>query len=211
VKKPKPFVFEDGGEARRFAPATLRNRDAIADVLRPILPPSGTVLEIASGTGEHILYFAGLFPDLIWQPSDPDTSALVSIEAWRSEAKLPNLQPPLKLDVIARDWAVEGVDGIICINMIHIAPWEAAIGLMEGAGKLLPTGGLLYLYGPYREEGVSLAQSNASFDISLKSRNPAWGLKETVDVIALAKNNGLSFEKRVEMPSNNLSLIFRKE
>ncbi len=207
---PKPFVFEDSGEARRFALATSRNRDAIADVLRPILPPSGTVLEIASGTGEHILYFAGLFPDLIWQPSDPDKAALASIEAWRGEAKLANIQSPLELDVMARDWAVDGVDAIICINMIHIAPWEAAVGLMEGAGKLLPPGGLLYLYGPYREEGVSLAESNASFDLSLKSRNPAWGLREVSDVVALANSNGLGLEKRVEMPANNRSLIFRK-
>ena len=210
MKTPKPFVFEDSGEARRFAPATSRNRDAIADVLRRILPPSGEVLEIASGTGEHILYFAGLFPDLSWQPSDPDESALVSIEAWRSEAKLANLQPPLELDAVASDWPVDGVGAIICINMIHIAPWEAAIGLMKGAGKLLPPGGLLYLYGPYREEGVSLAESNASFDLSLKSRNPAWGLREAADVIALANSNGLDFEKRAEMPANNLSLIFRK-
>ena len=207
---PKPFVFEDSGEARRFALATSRNRDAIADVLRPILPPSGTVLEIASGTGEHILYFAGLFPDLIWQPSDPDKAALASIEAWRGEAKLANIQSPLELDVMARDWAVDGVDAIICINMIHIAPWEAAVGLMEGAGKLLPPGGLLYLYGPYREDGVSLAESNASFDLSLKSRNPAWGLREVSDVVALANSNGLGLEKRVEMPANNRSLIFRK-
>jgi len=210
VSGPKPFVFEDTGQQKRFAPATLRNRDAIADILHSILPPTGKILEVASGTGEHIVYFAGLFPHLTWQPSDPDSAALASIEAWRAEAGHSNVLQPVKLDAATDNWQVLHADAILCINMIHIAPWEAAVGLMDGAGKRLPSGAPIYLYGPFREKGVPLAESNASFDQSLKSRNPQWGLRKVENVVDLANANSLVLESRIEMPANNLSLIFRK-
>ncbi|MFC4291791.1 DUF938 domain-containing protein [Sphingorhabdus arenilitoris] len=207
---PRPFVFDESGEAKRFAPATLRNRDAIADILRPILPAKGRVLEIASGTGEHIVHFAALFPALQWQPSDPDPLALASIAAWQLEAALTNIAPALQLDAAAQDWPVVGADAIICINMVHIAPIEAAAGLMRGAGRILPPGAPLYLYGPFIEAAVPLAPSNAEFDQSLKSRDPRWGLRSLEQITALAAEHGLTLDQRTEMPANNLSLIFRR-
>jgi hypothetical protein len=208
---PKPFVFDERGEAKRFAPATLRNRDAIAQVLGEILPSSGQILEIASGTGEHIVHFASHFPAIIWQPSDPDPTGILSIAAWAEESRLPNIHPAIHLDARSDEWGLDSVEAILCINMIHIAPWEAAIGLMAGAGRILTDSGFLYLYGPFREDDVNLAESNAAFDVSLKSRNPDWGLRHLSDVEVLAKEHGLVLEKRIEMPSNNLSLIFRRQ
>lgn len=207
---PSPFVFDDSGQAKRFAPATLRNRDAITDVLREILPPSGRMLEIASGTGEHIVHFAQAFPALTWQPSDYDDAALVSIAAWSADSGFGNIAPPIRIDASADDWPVEQVDAILSINMVHIAPWRAAEGMMRGAGRLLPPGGLLYLYGPFREGDVPIAESNRAFDLSLKSRCPEWGLRLLDDVAALARDNGMMLDRRMEMPANNLSLIFRK-
>jgi SAM-dependent methyltransferase len=207
---PTPFVFDDKGEAARHAPATLRNRDAIADVLHGILPAAGRVLEIASGTGEHILYFAQKFPTLQWQPSDPDPAALASIAAWSAQANCPNVALPIQLDAAAKDWPIDNADAILCINMVHIAPWAATLGLMAGAARLLPPGAPLYLYGPYLEDGVETAPSNLDFDASLKSRNPEWGLRDSGDVIAAARACGLTFDARIAMPANNLSLIFRR-
>jgi SAM-dependent methyltransferase len=207
---PKPFVFDETGEAKRYAPATQRNRDAIADVLRDVLPKQGTVLEIASGTGEHMVHFAARFPNLDWQPSDYDAAGLESIAAWSAEAALPNIAPPVQIDASVPDWPVTTADAILCINMIHIAPWTAAEGLMAGAGQVLPNGGVLYLYGPYREQAVPTATSNEDFDVSLKSRNLAWGLRSVEDVVALAATHGIAFEARISMPANNLSLVFRK-
>ncbi len=195
---------------RRFAPATQRNREAIANVLADVLPVNGLALEIASGTGEHVIHFAARFPDLIWQPSDDDDDGLASIAAWRADADLPNILPPIRLDASAPDWPVDEADAILCINMIHISPWAATIGLMAEAGRLLTAGGLLYLYGPYREAGVATAPSNEAFDRSLKARDPDWGLRHREDVTALAASNGLTFDRRVAMPANNLSLVFRK-
>jgi SAM-dependent methyltransferase len=198
-------------EAKKVAPAAARNRDAITGVLRQVLPASGTVLEIASGSGEHIVHFAKVFPHLQWQPSDPEPAALASIAAWSAEAHLPNLAPPLRLDVSTAEWPTARADAILCINMIHIAPWAATLGLMAGAGRLLTPGGLLYLYGPFREEGVPLAPSNADFDASLKSRDPEWGLRWVHETAAIASTHGLILSERIAMPANNLSLIFYRE
>lgn len=202
---------EKGAASNRLhAPATLRNRDAILAVLRDALPSSGLVLEVASGSGEHVAYFAAALPQLEWQPSDPDASALASIEAWRAEAKLPNLRPPMMLDAGA-PWLVNKAEAILCINMTHISPWAATLGLMKGAGKALPAGGLLYLYGPFIRDEVATAPSNLAFDASLKARNPQWGLRTIKEVAAAAEAKGLTLDRLIEMPANNLSLLFRKK
>jgi SAM-dependent methyltransferase len=210
MTSPKPFVFDETGEAKRHAPATERNRDAIAGVLAGILPDAGTVLEIASGTGEHLIYFAARFPALVWQPSDYDEAGLASIASWSAEAALPNILPPVHIDASAADWPIAHADAILCINMIHIAPWSATQGLMTGAARTLGPAGVLYLYGPYLEVDVPTAPSNLEFDASLKSRNAGWGLRRLDDVIALAAEHGLHFERRIPMPANNLSLVFRR-
>jgi len=209
--RPAPWEPGSGPAAagKRHAPATERNRDAILAGLRDELPSSGLVLEVASGSGQHVVHFAAALPALDWQPSDPDPAALVSIESWRQEAGLPNVRPPLRLDASA-DWPVERADAIMCVNMVHISPWEATLGLMKGAGAVLPPGGLLYLYGPYLRENVETAPSNLAFDASLKARDPQWGLRRVEDVIAAAEGEGLVLRRLLEMPANNLSLIFRR-
>ena len=195
----------------RAAPSTARNRDPILMVLKPRLPSAGLVLEIASGAGEHALYNAAALPGLLWQPTDPDADALVSIAAWRDRAGTPNLLAPLRLDASDPDsWPVERADAMVNINMIHISPWAATRGLMAGAGRRLPSGGPLYLYGPYFEADVEPAPSNLAFDETLKGRNPAWGIRDLDAVTALAAEHGLDLAERIAMPSNNLSLIFRK-
>jgi SAM-dependent methyltransferase len=204
------FVFGDSAEEKRFAPATLRNRDDIACVLTDFLPQSGLVLEIASGTGEHLVHFATLFPGLSWQPSDYDKAGLASITAWSVDASLPNIRPPLQIDASAEPWPIEKADAILCINMVHISPWAATLGLLEGAARILQPGGLLFLYGPYRQKGIPTAASNEDFDQSLKERNADWGVRQVEDIIDAARTAGLTFEKLVEMPANNLSLIFRQ-
>lgn len=195
---------------KRFAPATERNREPIAAVLREVLPQRGTLLEIASGTGEHAVYFAGLFPQLLWQPTDPDPQALESISAWRAEAGPANLLEPLRLDAAAGTWPVDHVDAILCVNMVHISPWAATEGLMRGAGRLLGAGAPLVLYGPYRRSGVPTAPSNEAFHESLKARNSEWGLRDVETVEAEAARRGLRIERVVEMPANNLTLEFRR-
>jgi hypothetical protein len=195
---------------KRHAPATARNREAIVDVLCGVLPEQGTVLEVASGSGEHVVHFAQAFPALRWQPSDPDPAALKSIAAWAAEAGLSNVAQPVMLDASAGDWPVDSADAILCINMIHISPWEATLGLLRGASRLLPEGAPLYLYGPYLQAGVETAPSNLAFDQSLRSRNPAWGLRDVADVEAAAEKEGFQLERVVPMPANNLSLIFRR-
>lgn len=210
TERPQPFILEAGGEAKRIAPATQRNREAITSVLRDILPAKGVVLEVASGTGEHVVHFAAAFPDLTWQPSDYDLAGLASIEAWSSESGLPNILSPLRIDASAADWPLTRAEAIICINMAHIAPWEASEGLFAGAARLLAPGAPLYLYGPYREAGVATAESNEAFDVSLKARNPAWGLRSVEQMNALAAHSGFALEARVEMPANNLSLFYKR-
>jgi SAM-dependent methyltransferase len=195
---------------KRHAPATERNRDAIAAVLREVLPERGLLLEVAAGTGEHAAYLAPLFPNLRWQPSDPDPEALTSIEAWQADAEAANLLPPVFLDAASATWPIDSADAVLCINMVHISPWAATEGLMRGAGRLLPPGGPLILYGPYRRAGVPTAPSNEAFDASLKARNPAWGLRDLEAVRDEAAAQGLGFERLYEMPANNLTLVFRK-
>ncbi|HEX8669441.1 MAG TPA: DUF938 domain-containing protein [Allosphingosinicella sp.] len=197
-------------DGRCFAAATARNREPIAAVLREVLPEEGTVLEVASGTGEHAAHFSAVFPRLLWQPTDPDAEALASIRAWREEAAIPNLLEPVRLDAAAAAWPVDRADAILCINMVHISPWAATEGLMRGARRLLPAGGPLILYGPYRRAGVPTAPSNEAFDASLKARNREWGLRELDTVRAEAEKNGLAVERLFEMPANNLTLVFRR-
>lgn len=205
---PKPFVFGETGEAKRHAPATARNRDHISAVLRDALPRQGVVLEVASGTGEHVVHLAATFPHLTWQPSDYDEAGLASIAAWAAESGLTNVNPAIRIDASAKDWSIVRADAILCINMVHISPWSATLGLMAGAARILPEGGLLYLYGPYRQHGVITAPSNEDFDVSLKDRNPGWGLRYVEDMISVA--HGFALERIIEMPANNLSLIFRR-
>jgi hypothetical protein len=193
------------------APSTARNREPILQVLRTVLPERGLVLEIAAGAGEHALYCAAALPGLTWLPTDPDEAALTSIAAWRQHAGTDNLAAPLRLDACAPEsWPVPVADAVVNINMIHISPWAAAEGLMTGAGRVLPEGGVLFLYGPYLEDGVETAPSNLAFDASLRSRDPRWGLRRLEAVRDLAAANGLTLEQRLPMPANNLSLVFRK-
>lgn len=196
---------------KRHAPATLRNRDAIADVLARELPATGMVLEVASGTGEHAAAFAARFPALTWQPSDPDTEAMASIAAYRADYAGTNLLPPVLLDASApADWPVSAADAIICINMVHISPWAATEGLFAGAAKLLGGRNLpLILYGPCIEDGVDTAPSNREFDVSLKARDPRWGLREAAAVDALARANGFRRSARYALPANNITLVYR--
>ncbi len=193
------------------SPATARNTAPILEVLSGHLPAGGRALEVASGAGEHAAAFARAFPGLEWTPSDPSAEARASIAAWAAAADLPNLRPPLALDMLDETGWPEGAFAtVVCINMVHISPWSATEGLMRLAGRVLPRpGGLLVLYGPYREAEVELAASNAAFDASLKARNPDWGLRERAEVEAAAKAEGLVLTRRVEMPANNLMLLFR--
>jgi SAM-dependent methyltransferase len=207
---PEPFVLAPAaGSARRSAPHVARNAEPIIAVLRSVLPQSGSVLEIASGTGEHALHFARAFPHLSFRPSDPDPLALASIGAWRAEAPS-NLLAPIRLDASRDDWPVTCADAILCINMVHISPWDATVGLMRGAGRLLSRGAPLVLYGAYRRDGVPTAPSNEAFDRSLKERNPQWGLRRLEDVAAEAGRAGFTLDRVVEMPANNLIVVFRK-
>src|SRR5262245_48849611 len=186
--------------AALLSPAVARNRDPILTVLQRHLPTQGTVLEIAAGTGEHAAYFAPQFPRLAWQPTDLDPEALASIEAHRAAANAPNLRAPIELDVTAPAWPVARADAILSINMIHISPWAAAQGLMAGAAQLLPAGGVLYLYGPFKENGEHTAPSNAAFDESLRTRDARWGVRDTGDVRDLADSHGFDFVERIAMP-----------
>jgi SAM-dependent methyltransferase len=197
-------------ESALTSPAVARNRDPILTVLRRILPADGSVLEIASGSGEHAVHFATALPHLRWQPTDLDPQARASIAAYGAAARLPNLLPPLALDAISENWPLAKADAIVSINMIHIAPWKAAEGLMAGAARILTANGVLYLYGPFKEDGRHTAPSNANFDASLKRRNPEWGVRDVGDVYELARRHGITFVERVAMPANNLSLVFRR-
>ncbi len=212
---------------RQYAPATQRNRDAILSVLLDVLPPTGTVLEISSGTGEHAIFFAPRLAPRHWIPSDPNPAAIASIAAWQTDYPAANLYPPIQLDVCDRRWTVEppplpdalrGLDlkqqpirAIANINMIHIAPWAACLGLMAGAQRILPTGGVLYLYGPFKQNGSHTADSNAEFDWSLRAQNPEWGVRNLEDVVDVAHRHSLSLVKTYTMPANNLSVIFKRD
>ena len=195
----------------RTAPAAGRNRAPILEVLKTWLPTAGEVLEIASGTGEHAVFFADAFPHLSWRPTDRDPQALESIAAWAEKLGPANLLTPLRIDAAdPGSWPLARADAIVCINMVHISPWAATEGLMAGAGRILPEGGILYLYGPYRERATPTAASNLAFDESLKARDPAWGLRDLEAVAGLAAQNGLALAARTAMPANNLSLVFKK-
>ena len=198
-----------GDNARRSAPAALRNREPIAEVLREWLPASGLVLEIASGTGEHAMFFADRFPNLEWQPSDVHSDALSSIAAWREAAALPNLRAPIALDAGELAWPIECADAVLSINMVHISPWPSALGLIGGAARLLPANAPLILYGPWLLEGVAAAPSNLAFDVDLKRRDPSWGLRLVEEFAAAAGNRGLDLIETREMPANNLMLLLR--
>ncbi|MBE7416523.1 MAG: DUF938 domain-containing protein [Ideonella sp.] len=208
VQDPTPRIPGDDHARRRHAPATLRNREPIARVLREQLPVSGKVLEVASGSGEHCAFFAGLFPGLVWQPTDPDPDALGSIAGWC--AGLANVLPPLALDATAADWPVAAADAVLCINMAHISPWQATLGLVTGAGRLLADGAPLILYGPWRRAGVQTAPSNEAFDASLKARDPRWGLRRVEDLDAAAGARGFARTRLIEMPANNVVLVYRR-
>jgi SAM-dependent methyltransferase len=196
--------------ARRSAPHVARNTAPILEVLRETMPEKGLVLEVASGSGEQSAAFARAFPKLLWQPSDPDPAALASIQAWRDSEGVFNLLPPVELDSRAAGWPIASAEAMVCINMVHISPWQATVGLMKGAGRILEPGAPLYLYGPYRQRDLPTAPSNEAFDQSLKGRNPEWGLRELEQVSAEAERHGLALERVVAMPANNLSVVFRR-
>lgn len=195
-------------EARHFSPSAERNCRPILDVLRQVLPNAGLVLEVASGSGQHAAFLAPHFPALEWQPSDPDAAARASIAAW-TEAN-DNVRPPLDLDAARPDWPLVQADAVVCINMIHIAPWAAALGLLAGAARALPADGVLYLYGPYCREGQPTVPSNAAFDADLRARNPEWGLRDLGEMATAAAVAGFGQPVVIPMPANNLSVVFRR-
>jgi hypothetical protein len=202
-------------DLRKYAPATQRNREPILDVLQRVLPPKGVILEIASGTGEHAAFFAPRLSPRQWLPSDPNPELRDSIASWREIVPGDNLYPPLDLDVRESVWSVErdfsgsAIAAIVNINMIHISPWSACLGLMAGAGRILPSGGILYLYGPFKQNSQHTAPSNAAFDASLRSQNPEWRVRDLEEVIAAASDQKLNWVETIPMPANNLSLIFK--
>jgi cyclopropane fatty-acyl-phospholipid synthase-like methyltransferase len=191
---------------RAHAPATARNREPILAELRRILPPSGLVLEVSAGTGEHAVFFAAALPHLTWQPTDLDERSLLSIAAHREGAGVDNLRPPLMLDAASSDWPVKRADAIVCINMIHIAPWSACAALLEHAERWLAPGAPLVLYGPFKRRGEHTAPSNAAFDAQLRSRDPEWGVRDLDDVVALARER-FELAEAVAMPANNLTVV----
>jgi hypothetical protein len=194
-------------------PAPERNKQPILDVLTRVLPERGTVLEIASGTGQHAAFFGAQRPGWIWQPSDHDAENLASIGAWVAEAQLPNLRAPIRVDVLEADWGLreaEPLDSIFCANMIHIAPWACCLGLIHGAARYVRSGGRLALYGPFMIAGEHTAESNATFDASLKARDAQWGVRDADEVIALCAEVDLRFIERVAMPANNQTLVFER-
>jgi SAM-dependent methyltransferase len=191
-------------------PAPERNKEPILEVLRRVLPSQGSLLEIASGSGQHAAYFAAQLPALRFQPSDMDEENLHSIRAWVEEEKRANLLAPLRIDVTEADWGIDPVDAIFNANMIHIAPWACSEGLLLGAGRYLRAGGVLVLYGPFRLQGAHTAESNERFDESLRARDARWGVRDAELVIALAQTHGLNLSERVAMPANNQTLVFRR-
>ena len=194
---------------RLSSAAAERNKGPILEVLQRVLPARGLVLEISSGSGQHIVHFAAALPTLTWQPNDPDPDARASIAEWIAAEKLDNVRPPLGFDARDATWPIAACDAILCINMIHIAPWTAAEGLFAGAERLLPEAGVVYLYGPYRIHDRHTAASNDAFDRSLRAQDAEWGVRDLDEVEALAVRRGFALEETVAMPANNLSVIFR--
>ena len=205
-------------DARQYAPATLRNRDPILDFFKQWFPTQAKILEIASGTGEHGLYFSQQLPEVIWQPSDINPLAIASIEAWQAKQGTPNFLAPLLLNMLAEQWwdfssstkAGFQPNVLVSINMIHISPWATALGLFEGAKSLLTTQDLVYIYGPFKQNGQHTSESNLAFDQSLRARNPEWGVRDLEDVITIANDSGFELLKVESMPANNLSVLFQK-
>jgi cyclopropane fatty-acyl-phospholipid synthase-like methyltransferase len=198
-------------DRRVFSPSTARNRELILAAMRRTFPQTGRVLEIASGSGEHAVFAGRAMPGLVWQPSDPDAQARDSIAAWTLHEQLANVLPPLDIDVRAKDWGVAApFDAIVAINMIHISPWAATLGLFEGAGRLLRADGILFLYGPYKRAGQHTAPSNEAFDGWLRERDPSFGVRDIEEVVRLAESNGFVLRETIEMPANNLSVVFEK-
>jgi hypothetical protein len=209
--------MDESLDLRRYAPATQRNREPILEVLRQVLPPTGTILEISSGTGEHAIYMAPQLALHHWLPSDPNPEARASITAWQQATPCANLYPPIDLDASSPHWSIESAESfkldpitaIVNINMIHIAPKSAYIGLMAGASRILPDRGILYLYGPFKQEGVHTAPSNTAFDESLRAQNPEWGIRDLSEIATAAATHNLHLHKIFTMPANNLSVIFQ--
>jgi SAM-dependent methyltransferase len=195
---------------RLVSPSAERNKDPVADVLCRVLPDQGLVLEVSSGTGQHVVHFARAMPHLRWQPTERDEDNLRSIASWRAAEALPNVLEPIRLDVVDQPWPVSSAAAVVCLNMIHIAPWAAAEALIRGAEAILAAGGILFLYGPYRREGRHTAPSNEAFDQQLRSRNPDWGVRDLEEVVRFAGQHGFDASEIHEMPANNLSVVFRR-
>jgi hypothetical protein len=192
------------------SPAAERNKQPILDVLLRVLPAEGTVLEIASGTGQHVVHFARALPQLIWQPSEPDAELRDTIRERLDSEGLQNVRAPLALDVLVDVWPITSADAVLCSNMIHIAPWSATEGLVRHASRLLASGAPLILYGPFKRRGRRTAPSNEAFDASLRARDPAWGVRDLDEVTALAQRHGFELAEVVEMPANNLTVVLRR-
>jgi hypothetical protein len=204
------FYEAPASGARRSAPAALRNRGHIAEVLAEWLPPAGLVLEIASGSGEHAVFFAERFPALEWQPSDIHPAALESIAAWRQQAHLPNMRAPVVLDAASTDWPLDRADAVLSINMVHISPWKSALGLLEGAARLLACGAPLIMYGPWLKDDIRTVESNLAFDADLKRRDPEWGLRRVEDFVVEGESRGFRLDQTRLMPANNMMLLLRR-
>ena len=202
---------EKTSDGKWSIPAAERNKGPILDVLARVLPERGVVLEVASGTGQHVIHFAKALSGLIWQPSDPDAELRASIGRRVQEERLVNVHPPIDLDVARLPWSLRAADAVLCINMIHVAPWSATLALLEGAKALLPKGHVLYLYGPYRRFGRHTSASNEQFDSDLRAQNPEWGLRDLEAVSGAAASSGFVLAEIVEMPANNFSLVFGRE
>ena len=214
MEKITPFrnKLETNDKDRRcFSPSTERNRDPILEVLKRVLPETGTVVEIGSGTGQHAAFFVPLFPELEWQPTDIKPELVISIDAWRDEVQAPNLLPAIHLDVLETPWPVIAADAVVSCNMIHIAPWVCCEALIAGAAEVLPSGGVLFLYGPFQVGGVHISASNTAFDLDLRSRNPEWGVRNLDDIAERALERGFQLAETVRMPANNLSVIFNRK
>lgn len=197
-------------DAREISPSAERNKQPILEVLTRVLPPQGLVLEIGSGTGQHVAHFAKALPALSFQPSEMDLSRHASIQAWVTSEHLQNVRPPIAIDLLAQPWPLASADAMLCINVIHISPWEATRALMAGAGAILPEGGALVTYGPYLRDGAHTAPSNEAFDASLRARDPRWGVRDIDAVARIAGQAGLALEAVVAMPANNFTLVWRK-
>lgn len=204
------FYEAPAAGVRRSAPAALRNREPIAEVLSEWLPSDGLVLELASGSGEHAVFFAEHFPGLDWQPSDVDLGALASIAGWREEAGQTNVRAPLIIDAASADWPIDRADAVLSINMVHISPWTSALGLLEGAARVLSAGAPLIMYGPWLEDNTPTVESNLDFDADLKRRDPRWGLRRVEDFTAAAEERGFELGASRSMPANNLMLLYRR-